>query len=296
MSDDVLLVTGIHGLVGQYIFPLLNAWPGRVVITGRGPRRLPDSQAVYEELDITDLPRVKAVFEQYAPAVVIHSAAMAQPDQCEQDRDGAMAVNVKATEDLLEAAARSGAFFLYISSDFVFSGDDGPYDETSRPAPVNFYGKTKLLAEELVRNYGYPWAIVRPVLVYGNVLVGTRSNIISWVRDELGKGQPISVVSDQLRTPTFAGDLASAIIKISLERRAGVWHISGKDQLSPYDVALKVAAHAGLDSSLITRVDASVFKQPARRPSETPFIIEKARRELGYEPVGFEEGMRKVLG
>jgi dTDP-4-dehydrorhamnose reductase len=112
----------------------------------------------------------------------------------------------------------------------------------------------------------------------------------------LVKGQAIRVVSDQLRTPTYAGDLAAAIFRIALERRAGTWHISGKDRLSPYDVALKVAAYAGLDASLITRVDASVFTQPAQRPRETPFIIEKARRELGYEPVGFEEGMRKVIG
>jgi dTDP-4-dehydrorhamnose reductase len=235
------------------------------------------------------------VFQEFHPDVVIHAAAMAQPDECELKQEEALLVNVKATGYLLDAAASARSFFVYVSTDFVFSGNDGPYDEDSQPRPVNFYGMTKLMAEELVKQYPHGWAIARTVLVYGNVLVGTRANIISWVKGELEKGKAIKVVGDQLRSPTYAADLAAGLMEIAHREAGGVWHIAGKDLLSPWDIAQKVSAHLGLDSSLMTRVDASVFSQPATRPLKTPFMIDKARAQLGYEPHSFEEGMVKVL-
>jgi dTDP-4-dehydrorhamnose reductase len=154
---------------------------------------------------------------------------------------------------------------------------------------------TKLRAEEKVQAYPFPWAIIRTALVYGNVIVGTRSNMISWVTGELGKGKPIQVVSDQLRTTTYAGDLAGTILKISERKAEGIWHISGPDPLSPWEIAVAVADHLDLDSSLISKVDASIFSQPATRPLKTPLIIDKARNELDYQPISFYEGMKLVV-
>lgn len=296
MNEGTLLITGIHGLVGQYLFKILDSWNGRVVITGKGMCRLPDAAFTYAEMDITDPARVHEVFERYEPEVVIHTAALAQPDHCELHRDEAILVNLTGTENLLAAAERSGSFFIYLSTDFVFSGNDGPYREDSSPAPVNFYGETKLMAEEKLKNYPFKWAIVRTVLVYGNVLVGTRANIISWVKTELERSNPIKVVSDQLRTTTYAGDLATALLIIAGKKAEGIWHISGADALSPWQIAIHVADHLNLDRSLITKVDASVFSQPAKRPLKTPFIIDKACKELGYQPHSFLEGMKLVLG
>lgn len=295
MKNPTLLVTGIHGLLGQHLFGILDRWVGRVVITGKGSNRLPEKGFQYEELDLTDGERIRTLFHKHQPAAVIHSAAMAQPDACELNRDEAMSVNVTATMDLLEAAALHRAFFVYMSSDFVFSGAEGPYAEDDAPAPVNFYGHTKWMGEELVRQSICPSAIIRTGLVYGNVIVGTRPNVISWVRDSLENNRPIKVVSDQLRTPTYAADLASALLLIAKERAAGTWHIAGKDRLSPWEMALKVADHLKLDATLITKVDASIFSQPAKRPLRTPLLIDKAIRELQYQPVSFEEGVIKVL-
>lgn len=295
MNEATLLITGIHGLVGQYLFKILDSWTGKVIMTGKGACRLPASRYIYEEMDITDKSRVMEVFKEYRPGVVIHSAALAQPDQCEQYRDEAFKVNVEGTMNLLEASELSSAFFVYLSTDFVFSGNDGPYNEESIPSPVNFYGETKLMAEEKAKAYKYSWSIIRTALVYGNVIVGTRSNMISWVKGELGKGNAIKVVSDQLRTTTYAGDLAEAIMKIAMNGAEGIWHISGPEPVSPWEMAIAVADHSGLDASLITKVDASVFSQPARRPLQTPFIIDKARKELGYHPLSFHEGMKRVL-
>ena len=295
MNGPTLLITGIHGLVGQYLFKILDLWKGTVVMTGKGGCRLPGSSFIYTEMDIASKARVFEVFERYRPQVVIHSAALAQPDHCELNREEAMLVNVEGTENVLRASALTGAFFVHMSTDFVFSGFDGPYDEGSVPSPVNFYGVTKLWAEEKVKSYPFPWAIIRTALVYGNVFAGTRSNMISWVKGELENGRPIKVVGDQLRTATYAGDLASAILTIAERKAEGVWNISGPDPLSPWEIAVSVADHLGLNGSLISKVDASIFSQPATRPLQTPLVIDKAILQLGYRPMSFAEGMKKVL-
>jgi dTDP-4-dehydrorhamnose reductase len=295
MNGPTLLITGIHGLVGQYLYKILDLWKGTVVMTGKGACRLPGSSFIYSEMDIANKTEVIEVFERHRPQVVIHSAALAQPDHCELNREEAMMVNVEGTENLLGASALTGAFFVHLSTDFVFSGFDGPYDEGSVPSPVNFYGVTKLWAEEKVKSYPFPWAIIRTALVYGNMIAGTRSNMISWVKGELENGNPINVVSDQLRTTTYAGDLASAILTIAERKAEGIWHISGPDPLSPWEIAVSVADQLGLDSSLISKVDASIFSQPATRPLKTPLVIDKAKQQLGYRPLPFGEGMKRVL-
>lgn len=290
-----LLVTGTHGLVGQYLFKLRDQWPGKIVLTGRGACRLPTGDYVYEEMDVTDERQIHAVFTKCAPDVIIHTAAMAQADDCELDQKEALKQNVLATEHLLKAAAAYKAFFIFLSTDFVFSGDDGPYDETSMPDPVNFYGQTKLMAEQIVAKHPFGFAIVRTVLIYGNVISGTRTNMITWSKKALEKGEPCKVVSDQIRATTYAADLVQALYTIAEKKAMGIWHIAGKDNISPYDIFQQVADHLHLDGSIAQKVDASSFVQPARRPLRTPFIIDKAITHLGYSPHHFKEGMTKVL-
>lgn len=294
-KTKTLLITGTHGLVGQYLFKFRQIWEGDILFTGRGPCRLPEGDYRYLEMDITDEGQIYNVFATVQPDVVIHAAAMAQADECELDPDKATLFNLTATGYLLKAAAHYKSFFIFLSTDFIFSGDDGPYEENSLPNPVNFYGKTKLWAEKWVAEYSFGFAIVRTVLVYGNVLSGTRSNMISWAKAVLEKGAPCKVVSDQLRATTYAADLAQALFKIASQKANGIWHISGKDNLSPFDMVQQVADHLKLDLSIVEKVDASSFTQAARRPLKTTFIIDKARKELGYEPHSFGEGMRRVL-
>lgn len=295
MKGGTLLITGTHGLVGQYLLKWRAKWNGQIVFTGRGPFRVPALDVIYEEMDITDPKQIQQVFEAYSPDVIIHAAAMAQADACEIDQQEAILQNVTATEYLLNEALRSKAFFIFMSSDFVFSGNDGPYHEGSTPNPVNFYGKTKRMAEEKVSAYAFGFAIIRTVLVYGNVISGTRSNIVSWSKTVLEKAAPFKVVSDQIRSTTYAGDLAHALLVIAEKRAKGIWHIAGRNDLSPYDIVQQVASYLQLDSSFATKVDSSSFTQQATRPLRTPFIIEKARKELGYEPLDFTDAMKLVL-
>src|SRR5262249_610216 len=151
----------------------------------------------YIDIDITDELKWKDLITNQKPNVVVHGAAITQPDDCELNQAACYDTNVKGTPHLLSAAVAGNCYFIYISSDFVFDGAIGNYAEDDKPNPVSWYGQTKLQAEELVRNSSLSWAIARTCLVYGNVLQGTRSNIIAWVKHSLENGKKIKVVSDQ---------------------------------------------------------------------------------------------------
>ena len=295
-----ILLTGSNGLLGQHLVKqLLETTSHEIIATGRGENRLPftsSKQYNYFSLDITDGIAVNDFILSSQPDVIIHAAAMTQPDPCEENQVECWNINVTATRFLTDAAEQVKARFIYISTDFVFDGLHGPYKETDEPGPVNYYGTSKLAAEKSVMTSKIQWAIVRTVLVYGNILVGNRSNIISWVKENLENNRPIKVVSDQWRTPTYVEDLAKGILLVLEKKATGIYHISGGEGMSPYDMAVVTADYLHLDKSLMTKVNADTFTQPAKRPLRTGFIIDKAKKELGYQPISFKEALKKMLG
>lgn len=292
-----ILITGANGLLGHKLVKLLSAKPEvSLIATARGESRLGENyrSVQYESLDITDRDEVMRVISKYRPDAIINTAAMTNVDQSESDREGCIALNVKAVEYLNEAAIANNSFFLHLSTDFIFSGEDGPYDEEATPSPVNFYGESKLQGEQVLLNSKADWAIARTVLVYGIVPDMSRSNIILWVKDSLENKKHIQVVDDQWRTPTLAEDLAMGCYLIVKNRAKGIFNISGSDMLTPYEMAIKTADFFQLDKSYITKTDSTKFKQAAKRPPKTGFDISKAKRELGYKPHTFEEGIKIV--
>ncbi len=289
-----LLITGTNGLLGQKLVEQLVA-DGKfdVIATGRGNSRLKGDGFSYQRMDIENKEDVEEVISSLFPNVIIHGAAMTNVDECELNQEACYRANVLATSYLVQAAEKVGAHFIFVSTDFIFSGEDGknPYDEEASPDPVNYYGLTKLKAEQEVINSQLDWAIARTVLVYGIANDLSRSNIILWVKSSLESGKEIQVVDDQIRTPTLAEDLARGCILIAEKQAKGVFNISGSDLLTPYQMAVETADFFGLNKSLIKRTDSTKFKQTARRPMKTGFVIEKARVQLGYEPKTFQAGI-----
>jgi dTDP-4-dehydrorhamnose reductase len=291
-----ILVTGANGLLGQHLVQLLlqqTDW--QVVGIGKGPCRLPvlDGQRfVYHNLDMTDGVAAFGFYVQQRPNIVVHAAALTQVDYCEQNPVACWDTNVTATRFLVEAARKYSPHFIFVSTDFVFDGTAGPYSETDLPNPVNYYGSSKWTGEKAVLQSGLDAAIVRTCLVYGTTHDGSRSNIVSWVKNSLQAGRPISVVNDQWRTPTLVNDLAMGILLAAQQRATGMFHVSGHEMMSPYEMALRTAAHYQLDKSLITPVDGGSFTQPAQRPPKTGFDIAKAQTQLGYRSHSFAEGLR----
>ena len=288
-----MLITGSNGLLGQKLVSLLTQYPDiQLIATSRGKNRLSFTEGYeYQEMDITDAEQVAEVIEKARPDVIIHTAAMTNVDQCEAEKDLCWAMNVKALEYLVEACEKYDIFLCHLSTDFVFDGQSGPYSEEDKLSPISFYGWSKYAAEEVVKRSKCTWSIVRTVLVYGITNDMSRSNIILWVKNSLEQHKPIKVVTDQFRTPTLAEDLAMGCWLVVDKKAEGIFHISGKDFLTPYEMAIKTADFFQLDKTLISQVDSSNFTQPAKRPARTGFVLDKAFSVLGYNPVSFEEGI-----
>ena len=294
-----ILVTGSNGLLGQKLIELLVQQPDvKTIATARGINRLPFTDGYeYHSMDITNAAQIEEVIEKTRPDAVIHGAAMTNVDVCEAEKEACWAQNVKAVEYMVAACQKHGVFLCHLSTDFIFDGAAGPYDEAAEANPLSFYGWSKLAAEHVVKHAAnLRWAIARTVLVYGIAYDMSRSNIILWVKKSLEDGKNIKVVTDQWRTPTLAEDLAMGCYLIANQEMNGVFNISGKDLLTPYEMAIKTADYFGLDQSLIAQADSSTFSQPAKRPARTGFILDKAQTVLGYQPRSFEEGIAVLAG
>ncbi|TAE38625.1 MAG: SDR family oxidoreductase [Runella slithyformis] len=288
-----ILVTGSNGLLGQKLMELLVQQPDiKPIATARGVNRLPFTDGYeYYAMDITDPAQVAEVIEKTRPDAIIHGAAMTNVDQCEFEKENCWAQNVKAVEYLITACQKHDIFLCHVSTDFIFDGAAGPYTEEAQANPLSFYGWSKYAAEKLVQHSSVRWAIARTVLVYGIAYDMSRSNIILWVKKSLEDGKNIKVVTDQWRTPTLAEDLAMGCYLIGNQQPTGIFNISGKDFLTPYEMAIKTADYFKLDKSLIAQADSTTFSQPAQRPARTGFVLDKAQNILGYRPRSFDEGI-----
>lgn len=291
-----ILVTGSNGLLGQKLVKKLKKDPEvELIATSRGANRLSDREGyTYHSLDITDEQSVHNMLDDLLPDVVINTAAMTNVDACEADKVLCDKLNVDAVKYLTEACRKNGIHLVHVSTDFIFDGKNGPYREEDEPAPLSYYGLSKLKAERIVETSGVNAAIIRTVLVYGIAEDMSRSNIVLWAKGALEKGGPINVVDDQFRSPTLAEDLADGCILAAKQKAQGVFNISGKDQLSVLEIVQEVCDFWKLNPELINPVSSSTLNQPAKRPPVTGFILDKARRELGYEPHSFREGLALV--
>lgn len=293
---QTVIVTGSNGLLGQKLLDKLRDRRAvRLIACARGKDRYPNSSGyTYESVDLTDFEALSALFEQYQPDAVINCAAMTQVDACETDQTQCEAVNVKAVHTLAGLCKQHDTHLIHLSTDFIFDGEDGPYEEDDAANPLSYYGQSKLKAEEVIVKSGAKAAIVRTVLVFGVVADMSRSNIVLWVKNSLEAGKHISVVDDQFRSPTLAEDLADGVIAVLFRGKTGVYHISGPEIMSVYDIAVRVADFFELDRALISRTDSTSLNQTAKRPPKTGFIILKAQTELDYNPCGFESALQIV--
>jgi dTDP-4-dehydrorhamnose reductase len=244
----------------------------------------------YTQLDITNKGDVKSLVSSYRPDVIINTAAMSHVDACEHHKEIAWKINVTGVEHLVEVARRLDAQLIHLSTDYVFDGAHGPYAETDRPHPINYYGRTKLAGENAVLAGLDCFAIVRTIVLYGNG-IGVKENFALWVINSLKAGKAIRCATDQIGNPTFVGDLAGAIIQIVDRASTGIYHLCGPETASRYDFSLRIAAMFNLDADLIRPVASAELGQDAPRPLRTGFRIEKACNDLGFHPLSINEGL-----
>lgn len=288
-----VLVTGSNGLLGQKLSDLYHDIKEvDLLATGPGPNRHPLGDAItYRSLDIRNRAEVLAMFREFKPHAVIHTAAMTNVDQCELEKEACWDLNVHAVDYLIEACNEVGAQLIHLSTDFIFDGENGPYKEDDEANPISYYGVSKLKGEQIIIEKCKSWAIARTVLVFGIVKDMSRSNIVLWAKGALESGKDINVVTDQFRSPTLAEDLAMGCRLIEQQQAQGVFNISGKDFMSVYELVERVAKFWDLSTAAMHPSTSIGINQPAKRPPRTGFILDKAIQELGYAPHSFEEGL-----
>ena len=297
MLFNRVLITGANGLLGQALVRRLsqNHEYDVLATSHHDTPRFEGGSCGYVPLDVTQPDDVANVFEDFTPNVVINCAAMSDVAECDENRNEAWATNARAVKTLAKQCRTHGARLVQVSTDFVFNGKRGPYDEDARPDPVNYYGRTKLAGENAVREAGRSnWAIVRTVLLYGTGHNLSRSNVVLWIADQLSQNEPLHIVDDQYRTPTHVDDLAAGIDRLVHREKTGIYHISGRELVSIYELACTVAEVFGYNESLIEPVPSDFFEDDVERPPRTGFIILRAETELGYDPRSLEQGLRDV--
>ena len=296
MLPPRVLVTGADGLLGQALSHRLSCWPGLdLLLTGRGGGpRISQFAGGWVPMDVTDPAAVERVMQDFAPTAVVHLAAMSKVEPCEREREACWDVNVHATERLARACRRHGARLVFLSTDFVLDGTAGPYAETDRPDPINAYGRSKLAAENAIVGSGLrEWTVVRTTLGFGDVegYPEGRMNLATFLVRELGAGREVDVTSDQLRTPTYAPDLADGIARVIDQRRDGLYHVAGAEVMTTLEFARALADRFGYDAGLIRPVTTAELHPGAPRPLRAGLVTIRAQSELGFRPTPLADAL-----
>ncbi len=236
----------------------------------------------YKSCDIIKREDIKDIVLDFYPDYIINAAAFTNVDLCETERETAWKINVKGVEYLAEASRIIDAHLIHFSSDYVFDGTRGPYDERAKPNPLGYYGRTKLASENVLKISGAYYTVLRTNVLYG--IADNRPDFVRWVVASMKKGTQIRIVTDQINNPTYIDDLVQAIDKVLEYKKYGIYNIGGREFISRYDFTLRIADYFNLDKSLITQITTDELKQPAKRPLHSGLITIKAESELGFRP------------
>ena len=243
------------------------------------------------ELDLRNEKSVNQLFIHFKPNYVVHCAALTSADSCEVDIDNCNKINVTVSKLLAKASHKCGARIIGISSDYVFDGKNGPYDESSATNPINEYGRAKLKGEELLSKYCPNSLSIRTCVLYDWNKKPRRENFLVWLVNKLESNQNVKIVNDQYATPTFIPQLAEVIIQLLKTEYKGIINVCGSELLSRYEFSVKVADLFGLNSSLITKCNSSEFNQKAARPLKGGLSVKKVQNYLNREMYSCDEGL-----
>jgi dTDP-4-dehydrorhamnose reductase len=281
-----VLVTGASGLVGSRVLGELKKSKG---FRAEGTY-LSKPAGNLLKLDITNERETDRLIMQLKPGVIIHTAALTNVDYCEEHPQEAFAINVGGTRNVVNAAKAIGSKVIFMSTDFVFNGKNGPYTEEDATGSINYYGKTKLEGERLASQIGH--VIVRTTVVYGWEQ-GSKNFLMQEI-EKLTSGEEMKVATDQYGSPTLADNLAEAMVELIKEKKNGIYNIAGRDVLSRYEFAIRIARTFGLDEKLLKPVSTSSLKQKAVRPKKAGLRCDKALRELKTKLLSADEGLLRA--
>jgi len=288
-----VLITGANGLLGQKLCRHFSS-SYKVIATDLHPQSFVSFPKLsYENLDLTDRRALEFHIRFYNPSVILNAAAYTDVDGCEINKDQAWAVNVGGVKNLVKACQEHEIKLVQLSTDYVFDGEKGPYSEEDLPHPVSFYGETKLESENIIKQSGIDFLIVRTNVLYG-FGIKVKKNFLLWLLEKLSAGEKLKIVTDQFNNPTLADNLSSCILEMVQKNLSGLFHVAGAEYLSRYDFAIKVAEFFQFDKADISTLRTEFLKQKAKRPFRGGLKTEKAQRILKTMLLNIEEGLNQA--
>lgn len=279
-----VVITGAGGFIGE---PLFQRLADEFDVTGtylskEKPGLLP--------LDITNADEVTGFFKKHRPDFVIHLAAITDVDLCERQPKFAQKVHVDGTQNIVDACHSFQPHLIYVSTEFVFDGKKGNYDENDAANPVNVYGKTKWQGEQIVSTLKHH-CIVRTATPYS---ANTQTKkFLGQVIEKLSQNQPVNAFSDLIRSPTMVENLVENFPRLLNQKTTGILNLAGDCRVSMFDAALQTARVFGFDKSLVRQTKSSDVKLDAFRPLDTSLDVSKAKK-LGFTLKTLSEGLLEI--
>jgi dTDP-4-dehydrorhamnose reductase len=274
-----VVVTGASGLLGQSLSKILKE----------------NHEVIAVDIDDYDLSAVSSISEitKTRPEWVCHLAAFTDVDRCETDPERAYQSNVIGTRNVAVACREARCPMLYVSTDYVFDGESRkPYGVDARPNPLSMYGRTKLIGEWFVERHVHERLIVRSSWLFGD---GGR-NFVETILTLSEKKNVLDVVDDQVGSPTYSEDLASALKKLIEKKAFGTHHVTNSGDCTWYDLAVAILRLAGRSECEVKRTSSSALGRPARRPGYSVLDNNSYHQVTGDTLRGWEEALAEYLG
>ena len=285
-----ILVTGSTGLIGsQVVRDLVNQ--DHETLSCYHDSKPEDGTLVH--LDLLDHDSIIQTIKDTKPDSIIHLAAMTGVDQCETRKDTASQINCTSTGVLAKQAAKTGAFFLYVSTDYVFDGTKKLAKENTTPNPIDHYGQSKLQGELELNKLASPCAIARTSTPFG--FHKTKKTFPLWVKENLETKTKIPVVVDQFTSPTYVPNLSKMLIEIATRQLVGVIHTAGATRISRYNLAEMIADKLNLDKKYLQPVSMNEIDWDAKRPTDSSLDVSWATELLHEKPQKIEQSLDLFL-
>ena len=283
-----LLITGASGLLGKKMMKMLPGLGFDVLGTSS------KASGKIKKMDVTDWKEVMDVVSGFKPDVVVHAAAVINVDWCEKNKDEAFRINVEGTSNVVEACNQNGAKMVLISTDYVFDGKKrGKYREEDERNPIGAYGWTKAEAEKVVEDMSNDAIIARASVLYGYNDRKDRETYVTYVIDTLKARKEVHGFTDQYNNPALIDEVVEAIAKLIKLDEEGIFHVTGPENLSRYEFAMKIAKVFGFDKGLVKKGTWESSEHKAPRAKRLDESIKKLESK-GIRMSGIEEGLKKM--
>ena len=241
------------------------------------------------KLDLLNLENICETIQKLQPDIIIHSAALTDVEKCELEPGLSNSINAKATEIIAKETERIGSHLIYISTDYIFDGKKGLYNETDIPNPLNQYGKTKLIGEKNIESHTSNYSIIRTSTPFGTI--SSKKTFPIWLLENIQKNNKVNLLEDQFTSPTYVPNLSKMILEIIAHNLKGFFHLSGSTKISRFEFAQLIVEILKLDSSLLNPVKIDTMSWKATRPLDSSLDISKTNSILNTKPFSIHQSL-----